>query len=435
MQLFLRRIFLCVCALLSAGSAAQAQNLSGTMYSALDSTMLSDKKVRLLDSSGVAIDSAYTDASGQFTFTQTGIEDNTHPHNVNLLHNYPNPFNPSTNIPLQLAKRTDVELNIYNIIGQEIIDYEGMLAAGNHTFKFKPGDECSAGLYIVSAETGQHVKSQKMMLTDKGRGETSLSLEGSFSAPLQKANTSQNAQYVLQVDEQNYAVFNSLPFEWDGTKEVNIPMIPDTLHYNPEHFSSFLNMVKRLTGTYRETASKLRQSHYPMEYYHVSDNVPQEPEDWEQLFYTGLGCDTLPEQGGIEGRTGVNLVKIMEGERGDWEFGKTKVNLFYSTAEEMPTGLDGAEGYTSFEDTWSGVLLTGHIDLNKTLMVTREQIIPVMQKEILRTVPLNDSPDPAHLMGGAGEGKRISDMEVNTIKIMSNMPRRYDMIQYSERKN
>jgi len=56
-------------------------------------------------------------------FPTTGIEtkENLTPAIFNLFQNYPNPFNPKTTISYQLPVTSEVELSIYNILGQKVV--------------------------------------------------------------------------------------------------------------------------------------------------------------------------------------------------------------------------------------------------------------------------------------------------------------------------
>ncbi|MCK5075436.1 MAG: immune inhibitor A, partial [Calditrichia bacterium] len=66
-----------------------------------------------------------------------------------LLHNYPNPFNPTTSIPFTLQKGIDVEMVIYNMLGQKVRTYNlGKLDAGSHSVNWDAKD--SAGKLVSS---------------------------------------------------------------------------------------------------------------------------------------------------------------------------------------------------------------------------------------------------------------------------------------------
>jgi hypothetical protein len=79
--------------------------------------------------------------------------------------NFPNPFNPSTEITLVMLEDSDVEIKIYDITGKEIeILYKGQLNKGTHIFKFN-GSEYPSGIYLCKVESGQTLKVQKMILT------------------------------------------------------------------------------------------------------------------------------------------------------------------------------------------------------------------------------------------------------------------------------
>ncbi len=62
---------------------------------------------------------------------------------------YPNPFNPSTSISLQMTVAGDVELAVFDLLGRQVsVLNEGVLAAGEHQFSFR-ADGLGSGLYFV----------------------------------------------------------------------------------------------------------------------------------------------------------------------------------------------------------------------------------------------------------------------------------------------
>ncbi len=64
---------------------------------------------------------------------------------------YPNPFNSSTVIPLQIDHSGLLKVNVYNLVGQKVATLaEGTVNAGTINLLFQP-DHLSAGLYYVTA--------------------------------------------------------------------------------------------------------------------------------------------------------------------------------------------------------------------------------------------------------------------------------------------
>ena len=81
-----------------------------------------------------------------------------------LYPNYPNPFNPETNITFYLAKQSHAVLKIYNLLGEEIQTLiDNNLEKGNHTYRFE-GKDYSSGIYFYQLTVGNFKEQRKMML-------------------------------------------------------------------------------------------------------------------------------------------------------------------------------------------------------------------------------------------------------------------------------
>ena len=80
---------------------------------------------------------------------------------------YPNPFNPSVVIPLDLAiDATQVSLTVYDVLGRRVRQvWDGSLGAGTHRFTWDGRDEAgkgvAAGVYIYQVEVDGRVEAKK----------------------------------------------------------------------------------------------------------------------------------------------------------------------------------------------------------------------------------------------------------------------------------
>ncbi len=96
----------------------------------------------------------------------TGINNikNNIPTEYKLSNNYPNPFNPTTNIKYSLPKAGHVLLQIYNTLGQRVatlVDKKQNAGIYNVTFD---ASHLASGLYFYRIKAGSFVKTQKMIL-------------------------------------------------------------------------------------------------------------------------------------------------------------------------------------------------------------------------------------------------------------------------------
>jgi hypothetical protein len=86
------------------------------------------------------------------------------PKEYELSQNYPNPFNPSTTISFNIPVESNVNITVYNILGQkaaEIVDKN--LKAGKHNVEWN-AEEYSSGMYIyrMNAEAVRENRSRTM---------------------------------------------------------------------------------------------------------------------------------------------------------------------------------------------------------------------------------------------------------------------------------
>jgi hypothetical protein len=83
-----------------------------------------------------------------------------------LSQNYPNPFNPSTTIGYQLAEAVDVQLQIYNTLGQMVaVLVSERQSAGEYRVKFDTAAfNLASGVYIYHLRAGNFQQVRKMIL-------------------------------------------------------------------------------------------------------------------------------------------------------------------------------------------------------------------------------------------------------------------------------
>ena len=96
------------------------------------------------------------------------------PKETSLLPNYPNPFNPETWIPYQLAKSADVTLTIYAVNGQVVRQMPlGHQSAGTYQSKSRAvywngknaiGESVASGLYFYTLTAGDFTATREMLI-------------------------------------------------------------------------------------------------------------------------------------------------------------------------------------------------------------------------------------------------------------------------------
>jgi hypothetical protein len=80
------------------------------------------------------------------------------------LENYPNPFNPETNIIFSIPKRSFITINVFNSIGQKVSTLvDGVIEPGRKTILFN-GSGLPTGIYIVKMNSDFNLLSKKIIM-------------------------------------------------------------------------------------------------------------------------------------------------------------------------------------------------------------------------------------------------------------------------------
>jgi Secretion system C-terminal sorting domain len=86
------------------------------------------------------------------------------PANYSLAQNFPNPFNPTTNIKFAISKNGFVNLKVYDMSGREVSSLVNeVLAAGKYEYSFN-ASSLSSGVYFYTLKTEGFTETKKMML-------------------------------------------------------------------------------------------------------------------------------------------------------------------------------------------------------------------------------------------------------------------------------
>ena len=103
-----------------------------------------------------------------------GWESSRIPEETSLLPNYPNPFNPETWIPYQLAEPADVTLTIYSVDGklvqslalghQPVGTYQSRSRAAYWDGKNELGEPVASGVYFYTLTAGEFTATRKMLI-------------------------------------------------------------------------------------------------------------------------------------------------------------------------------------------------------------------------------------------------------------------------------
>jgi hypothetical protein len=98
-------------------------------------------------------------------------------HGFSVSQNYPNPFETKTDIDVFVPERDDFTLNVYDVSGRKIADYEGTHERGMQHFTFFAGNAKSYILTVSSGKYLQHI--QMIQFGEAGSASPRIEYHGS----------------------------------------------------------------------------------------------------------------------------------------------------------------------------------------------------------------------------------------------------------------
>ena len=100
----------------------------------------------------------------EFILQSTNINEALKPSSFNLSNNYPNPFNPTTNIRYRIPHQTEVRIRIFDVLGNEIFTLvDEIKPTGKYETTFEAGG-LSSGAYFYQLSCEEFTQTKKMML-------------------------------------------------------------------------------------------------------------------------------------------------------------------------------------------------------------------------------------------------------------------------------
>ncbi len=98
------------------------------------------------------------------TVSLSGVGSPELPYEFSLSQNYPNPFNPATTIAYSLPTAQQVNLTVFNVLGQKVVTLvDGRQEAGRYTVDWE-ASEHSSGVYFYRLTTDNNTETRKMLL-------------------------------------------------------------------------------------------------------------------------------------------------------------------------------------------------------------------------------------------------------------------------------
>ena len=95
------------------------------------------------------------------------VENEVLPTEFSLSKAYPNPFNPTVNLDIEIPKESEMEFFIYNLLGNQVFKHtESFKQAGKYRFRWNglsnSGKQIPSGIYLIAMRYDSKIHTQKI---------------------------------------------------------------------------------------------------------------------------------------------------------------------------------------------------------------------------------------------------------------------------------
>lgn len=112
----------------------------------------------------LAVPNFYSNSISLIDIIPTSTDEHRLPHELTLLRNYPNPFNTCTIIEYRLPSRSDVTVEIFDMLGRKIETlFSGTLPGGLHRVTWNAGEH-SSGVYYYRINSQHYRAAERTVL-------------------------------------------------------------------------------------------------------------------------------------------------------------------------------------------------------------------------------------------------------------------------------
>lgn len=185
---------------------SQTISISGNIKDVQSNSPIENAKVQIKNLSSGLIDSVFSDAVGNWQYDiATSVEDDIQylPTSLEVMQNFPNPFNPSTKIGFLIPVDENVSIMVHNILGELVDVKSSYLSKGNYVVDwFSKG---SAGVYFYTITYGNQSITKKMIQLDGGNGIGLGEIRSGISNTYSSAKNTETVNVEIVITKFSYA--------------------------------------------------------------------------------------------------------------------------------------------------------------------------------------------------------------------------------------